>query len=250
MYFDIISSGSKGNATLIFDGGTLILIDMGITLKRLEETLKKYNKKINDIDACLFTHDHTDHISGVRFLKTNKMYACEGVLTSPNSNVVEINKPFFINNIKITPVPTSHDAENPCGYVLEGSKKLVYITDTGKLIEDSLEVAKDPTYLLIESNHDIQMLIKSTRPFDLKMRILSEYGHLSNEDSALAAISLIGKNTKEIVLMHLSEECNTPQKAVEAYRKIFEYYQIDIDKYELKCARQWENVTGGKFNEN
>jgi phosphoribosyl 1,2-cyclic phosphodiesterase len=89
------------------------------------------------------------------------------------------------------------------------------------------------------------MLLHTNRPFELKNRILSEYGHLCNEDSAIAAISIIGDATKEITLAHLSEEANTPETALEAYDKIFNHFHINKDKYIIRCANQWTSLSGG-----
>ena len=113
MYFHIIASGSKGNATIVVSNKTVLLIDMGITLKRLEEGLSEINLKKNDIMGALFTHDHTDHISGIKFLSPKIMYALEGTLPSSLSNVVLLNKHFKIGDFEITPIETSHDFTNP-----------------------------------------------------------------------------------------------------------------------------------------
>ena len=201
MYFHIIASGSKGNATVVVSNKTVLLIDMGITLKRLEEGLSEINLKKGD----------------------------------------------FI----ITPIETSHDATNPCGYLIKDKdSSLFYMTDTGTFLEENLPLIKDPTYLIIESNHDIKMLLHTNRPFELKNRIMSDHGHLCNEDSAIAAISIAGEHTKEIVLAHLSEEANTPETALEAYQKIFNHFGVSFDKYKIRCANQWVSLTGGDYHEN
>ena len=251
MYFHIIASGSKGNATLVVSNKTVLLIDMGITLTRLEEGLKEIKITKNDITGALFTHDHTDHISGIRFLSPKIMYGLEGTLPSSLSNVVYLNKPFVIGDFTITPIETSHDATNPCAYLIEDKdSSLFYMTDTGVFIEETLPLIKDPTYLIIESNHDIKMLLHTNRPFDLKNRIMSDHGHLCNEDSAIAAVSIIGEHTKEIVLAHLSEEANTPEVALDAYQKIFKHFGVPFDKYLVRCANQWVSLTGGDYHEN
>lgn len=250
MYFNIIASGSKGNATLVIHHNTVILIDLGITLIRLRGALTSLNLELNDIDAAIFTHEHSDHLNGLKSISPKKMYALEGTLPSSLSNVVYNYEPFTIGEIKITPFPTSHDAKNPCGYILEADdEKLVYMTDTGVFIEDNLPYVKDPTYLIIESNHDIQMEMQTNRSFALKQRILGEHGHLCNEDSAFASLEIIGDNTKEIVLAHLSEEANTPSVALEAYHKVFNYKGVDITKYLVRCASQNEPLLGGAINE-
>ena len=250
MYFDIIASGSKGNATLVKHKNTLILIDLGITLVRLKDALTSLNLELKDIDAAIFTHEHADHLNGLKSISPKKMYALKGTLPSSLSNVVEKYEPFIIKDIKITPFPTSHDATNPCGYILQSNnEKLVYMTDTGVFLEENLPYVTNPDYLIIESNHDIQMEMRTNRSFRLKQRILSDVGHLCNEDSAFASLEIIGDKTKEIILAHLSEEANTPSVALEAYQKVFSYKGVDISKYKVRCAHQYEPLLGGNINE-
>ena len=251
MYFHIIASGSKGNATLVVSNKTVLLIDMGIALTRLEEGLSEISLTKNDITGALFTHNHTDHIAGIKFLSPKIMYGLEGTLPGSLSNVVYLNKPFVVGDFTITPIETSHDATNPCAYLIkDNDSSLFYMTDTGVFLEETLPLIKDPTYLIIESNHDIRMLLNTNRPFELKNRIMSDHGHLCNEDSAIAAISIAGDHTKEIVLAHLSEEANTPEIALEAYDKIFKHFGVSLDKYKVRCANQWVSLTGGDYHEN
>ncbi|MCR4880239.1 MAG: MBL fold metallo-hydrolase [Bacilli bacterium] len=250
MYFDIIASGSKGNATLVKHNNTLILIDLGITLTRLNEALDSLHLSLKDIDAAIFTHEHSDHLNGLKCISPKKMYALEGTLPSSLSNVINKYEPFIIKDIKITAFPVSHDAKNPCGYILESKKeKLVYMTDTGIFLDESLPYISNPDYLIIESNHDIQMEMRTHRSFRLKQRILGEFGHLCNEDSAFASIEILGDKTKEIVLAHLSEEANTPEVALEAYQKVFSYKGLDITKYHVHCASQYIATMGGKYED-
>ena len=251
MLFDIVASGSKGNATLIKHKSTLILIDLGITLVRLNEALTSLNLNLKDIDAAIFTHEHSDHLNGLKCISPKKMYALKGTLPSSLSNVVNLYEPFIIKDIKITPFRTSHDATNPCGYMLESDdEKLVYMTDTGVFLEETLPYISNPNYLIIESNHDIQMEMRTHRSFALKQRILSEHGHLCNEDSAFAALEIIGDRTSDIILAHLSEEANTPEVALDAYQKVFNYKGVDISKYHVRCANQYVPTLGGRDYEN
>lgn len=250
MYFNIIASGSKGNATLVIKNDTAILIDMGIPLIRLKEELKEVGKNLDQIDAIIFTHDHTDHISGIKFLPQNKMYALEGTLPGKTVNVIELYKTFKVKDFSITPVKISHDAINPCGYILEcENEKMVYITDTGYILDETYPLLKNPDYLILESNHDIRMLLNTDRPMELKQRILGDHGHLCNEESALAAAMIIGPKTREVVLAHLSEEANTPELALEAYEKILQHFHIDTTNVKIRSARQWTSLKGG-HNEN
>ena len=251
MKFNIIASGSKGNATIVSHNKTNILIDMGISLTRLNEGLAEFNLTVKDINAVIFTHDHADHICNLKSLSPKIMYALQGTLSSTMTHVVENFVPFKIGDFVITPFPTSHDATNPCGYVLEaGGEKLTYVTDTGVFLDESKDIASNPDYLIIESNHDIRMLLKTNRPYELKNRIMSDHGHLCNEDSAIAAINLLGPKTKQIILAHLSEEANTPEIALAAYLKIFKHFNVNIDKYDVRCANQWVSTFGGRLNEN
>lgn len=247
MYFNIIASGSKGNATVVVSNKTVILIDMGISLKRLEEGLSEINLALQDISAAIFTHNHTDHVSGIRFLSPKIIYGLEGTVT-PLSNIINLFEPFVIGDIKITAIPTSHDATNPCGFILEtDNEKLAYMTDTGYVLKDSLSYMNNPDYLILECNHDIKMLLNTNRTYELKQRILGEEGHLCNEDSAIAACEIIGDKTKEIYLAHISEEANTPEVALKAYKKIFKYFNVDINKYKVVVANQHVSTIGGKY---
>lgn len=250
MKFNIVASGSKGNATIVRHKNTNILIDMGISLSRLNEGLSEFGLNVKDINAVLFTHDHADHINNLKSLSPRIMYALNGTLSSTMTNVVENFIPFKIGDFTITPFPISHDATNPCGYVLEADdEKLTYVTDTGVFLDESKEVASNPDYLIIESNHDIRMLLKTNRPYELKNRIMSDHGHLCNEDSAITAVELLGPKTKQIILAHLSEEANTPEIALAAYLKIFKHFNVNIDKYDVRCANQWVSTLGGRLDE-
>lgn len=250
MRFNIVSSGSKGNATIIQSKNTVLLVDMGITLTRLNEGLKEFNLELKDIDGAVFTHNHSDHIGGIRFLSPSIMYGLEGTLP-PLCHKVNLFEPFVIGDFTITPLITSHDANNPCGYFFsDGEETLFYMTDTGYFIEDNLPICQNPDYIIIESNHDIKMLLKTNRTYELKTRIMSMHGHLCNEDSALACVKIIGNKTKQIVLAHLSEEANTPEVALAAYERIFKEMGININKFMVKCANQHVSLIGGHDDEN
>ena len=249
MHFNIISSGSKGNTSVVIYKKTSVLIDMGVSFERLKEGLQEVNLEPKDLTGAIFTHDHSDHISGLRFLSPSIMYGLKG--TRPSlANVVEMFQTFKIGDMEITPIMVSHDAKNPCGFFIKaGDESMVYMTDTGCFCEENLPLIKNPTYLVIESNHDIKMLLATKRTYELKNRILSDVGHLCNEDSAIAACEIIGNNTREIVLAHLSEEANTPELALEAYNKVFKHFGINIDKYLVRCANQHQSLLGGNLNE-
>lgn len=242
----VIQSGSKGNATLVIDQGRVLLIDMGTTLKVVKEALAKENMNLMNINAMLLTHEHTDHTFGIRYLPPLPIYCTKETLTLPN--VVEIlpYKKFKIEQFEITPVSTSHDVKNPLGFVIQNKdEKLVYLTDSGKISTKTLNKLKDANYYVIESNHDVEMLINSNRPWFLKKRILSDKGHLSNEQSATYMTKCVGENTKQIILAHLSEECNDPEVALKTYKKIFKDAKINTRKIKFIVANQYHSVEGG-----
>ena len=248
MFFDIIGSGSKGNATLVFSSKTTLLIDMGLTLERVKEELNKFGKEVKDINGIVITHDHADHYRSIKAFSPKKIYALDRTVPGSLSNVVDIYKTFIIGDMKITAFPTSHDALNPCGYMIEADgERLVYMTDTGCYLSKNTPYIHNPDYLIIESNHDIQKLLHTNRPMDLIQRIMSIHGHLCNEDSAFAALEIIGDKTEEIILAHLSEEANTEEVAIEAYRKVFKYAHRNIEDYKLRCAKQYEPTLGGHY---
>lgn len=246
MRFYILASGSKGNATLIENDNRLLLIDMGITLSRLKEELTRLNRQISDIEVVLFTHEHSDHASGAHFFEEGKLYATEGTLNGLRHNVIKPYEAINLIGLNTTPLSTSHDAFAPVGFLFENTtERLVYMTDTGFISDKNLEVMKNADYYIIESNHNIKMLLQTNRPADLKQRILSDVGHLSNEDSALYMSELIGEKTKEIVLAHLSEEANTDETALKAYNRILKKRFVNINKIRIYCAKQWSTTQGG-----
>lgn len=242
----VIQSGSKGNATLIIDQGRVLLIDMGVGLRVLKEALEKEHLNMMNINAMLLTHEHWDHTTGIKFLPPLPIYCTKETCDKPNVVEVVPYEPFNIEHFKITPVRTSHDVKNPLGFVIETDKeKLVYITDTGKIIGKSLQKIKNADYYVIESNHDPDMLMATNRPMMLKRRILSTKGHLSNEQSATYMCQCIGDRTKQIILAHLSEEANAPEVALETYKKVFENAKISTKNLEIFCANQRYSVIGG-----
>ncbi|NCA97021.1 MAG: MBL fold metallo-hydrolase [Bacteroidia bacterium] len=250
MRFYILASGSKGNATLIEHDNRVLLIDMGITLSRLKEELVHLNRQIEDIEAVLFTHEHSDHASGAHFFEETKLYATDGTLNGLRHNVIRPYEKINLIGLDIMPLSTSHDACAPVGFLFENTtERLVYMTDTGFISDKNLEVMRNADYYIIESNHNIKMLLQTNRPADLKQRILSDVGHLSNEDSALYMSELIGEKTKEIVLAHISEEANTDETALKTYNRILKKHFVNMNKIRIYCAKQWSMTEGGT-NEN
>ena len=243
--FVVVGSGSKGNATLLFDEETLIQIDMGLPMKRVSAALASINKNKTDLQGILVTHEHTDHVKNLPMYKGKvPIYASKGTIDYLDHEVAPFDS-FEIGSLTIIPFMTSHDASNPVGYVvISGESKLVYLTDSGYIPEESLSYLKDADYYIMESNHDLKMLLKSNRPAVLKRRIKGDEGHLSNVDTALYLSELVGTKTKGIYLAHLSEECNLPELALEAYQKTFRKKEVPYN-IDIVCLKQQESTRGG-----
>ena len=243
-----IGSGSKGNATLIYNEDTLIQVDMGVSLRRVRESLSLLNKDVKDIQGLLITHDHNDHIRNVFYLDGVSIYTAEGNLEHVDF-IIEPFESLQIGSFDIVPLRTSHDATNPIGFlIMDKDESLLYMTDTGMIPEESLSYMKNHDYYIIESNHDLTMLRNSNRPKCLKDRIRGDFGHLSNKDSAVYMSQLVGDKTKAIYLAHLSEECNTPEKAVDTYWKNFKKLGV---KYSGPIIPLCQNkITRGGHDEN
>lgn len=220
----LLASGSKGNCTYISDGKTAALIDIGISYRALCNAAQNTGIDLNSVNAVINTHSHSDHCKGMAtFLKKHDvpLYShFEGkkslvkVAGLDEKRVSVFTKSFTVSSLTVTPFSLSHDAPVCCGYTVEGGGKRVSIaTDLGKAEGQVLEFFYGSDISVIESNHDIVMLREGRYPASLKRRILSDYGHLSNESCAEAIYKLIDKGNRNFVLAHLSEENNLPELA-------------------------------------
>lgn len=247
----VLASGSKGNATLLISNGRAILIDLGLSLSELKTRLAQVPFSYEDIEAVFYTHRHRDHYIDYKTINKQDVYATKGTVVLDNGHNLSFYQTYDLYGFQITVLPTSHDAEDSCGYVFfDGEHKFVYMTDTGYISDRNISYMKDADFYMIESNHDTKMLLQTNRPYELIQRILGDYGHLSNEDSALYVSEMIGPKTKQIILAHLSEEANDEKTALAAYHRIFAKLHINIDDFDVIAARQNEMVVGGVRHEN
>jgi len=247
MKFILVGSGSKGNASLIYTDKSLIQIDMGVPLKRIDESLSSIHREEKNIEALFLTHEHVDHIGTLALYHGRvPVYASRGTFESEGVHLIASGEKLRIGDFLMSPFSLSHDAANPLGYLVDdGTERLGYVTDTGYVPDDDLDLLKDCDYYVFESNHDLKMLLHSDRPAVLKKRIHSDLGHLSNVDSATYMAALIGPHTKKIYLAHLSEECNTPELALSTYRAVLQKRGVDLSSIEIVALKQWEAVHGG-----
>lgn len=224
--FVSLISGSSGNATFVSDGRTNILIDCGMSGAKLKEALHAIDVMPESIDALLVTHEHIDHTRGAGVISRRyniPVFATEGThkgmdagnISEENIHIIKADSEFEIGTIAITPFSIPHDASDPVGYTLNaGGEKYSLATDIGKMTNDILDHIIGSKKVLLESNHDIEMLKCGTYPFPLKQRILSDRGHLSNEFAAKTALYLVQNGTEHIMLGHLSKENNRPEIAM------------------------------------
>lgn len=240
--FCTLFSGSSGNCTFISDGDTNLLIDAGVSASKIVNSLKYIGVSPEEIDAILITHEHSDHISGVRVLsskysipvyangRTMEAVLCSaGVLSDSLINIRETGSTFEIRSAVVRSFKTPHDSAESVGYIIDlNDRRFGIATDTGCVTKGMLSVLARCEAVLLESNHDVDMLNSGKYPYALKMRILSGRGHLSNSDCAWLATQLALWGTKHIALGHLSENNNTPEKAYAASETMMRDNDIKI----------------------
>jgi len=222
----ILASGSKGNAIFISSGDTSLLIDAGLSGIEIERRLRSRGLDPKDLNAILVSHEHSDHIQGVGVL--SRRYKLPVYINSKTQKAAvsqlgnihdfkkfECGSMFTINDLSIHPFSISHDALDPCGFTVnQNGTKIGIATDLGIATSMVKEHLKGCTLLILEANHDEQMLINGPYPWPVKQRIKSRTGHLSNEASKTLLNELQHEGLKHVMLAHLSETNNTPQKAV------------------------------------
>ncbi|MCQ2437974.1 MAG: MBL fold metallo-hydrolase [Clostridia bacterium] len=238
--FAPLFSGSSGNATLVKNDQGAILIDAGVTAKRLAEALPAVGCSIDDVRAILVTHEHFDHIKGLPVLSRRykiPIYATEGTLDALTGDFaspmirVAAGEAFSLCGMEITPFRTPHDAAESCGYVVEyGIAKFALATDIGSLKSDWFDRVVGADAVLLESNYDDGMLTAGSYPWPLKQRIRGTRGHLPNEIAGVAAARLVESGTKTVVLGHLSKENNHPEVAKMTVRAVLMENGIDPDR--------------------
>ena len=226
MQFASLGSGSKGNGTLIDDGETCILIDLGFTLKEAERRLQRLGKSPRDVHAILVTHEHADHIHGVAAFArkyhqpvylTPSTYDPDKMGLVPDLRKVNCHRPFHIGSLGIEPVPVPHDAREPCQYIVSSKGiKVGVLTDLGyitRYVEQQYAICDA---LLLECNHDLEMLANGPYPQRLKQRVASKHGHLNNEQAAGLLRKVDLQKLRHLVITHISEQNNKPELARQA----------------------------------
>ncbi len=226
MKFCIIASGSEGNCTLIEDSkGCAVLVDAGLSMRRISAGLEELGKDFSCICALLISHEHADHLRGAAVLTRRldlPIYASAGTLAlvkrffPPMTRMVALNgQRLAFGDLCIEAFRVSHDASEALGFIItEGERRLAIATDLGHIDEATLEQLRGSDSIVLEANHDLEMLLKGPYPWDLKQRIRSSLGHLSNDQAAEALLQVAAPRLKRVILAHLSQENNHPDLAL------------------------------------
>ena len=227
MKFCSLASGSSGNCQYVEYKDTKIIIDAGLSGKKIEENLGKIGVKASEIDAVFVTHEHIDHIKSVGVLSRrhdlkvfSNMMTLDGMLPTvkkldpKNTFIFENGKNFTFKDLEIMPISTFHDCASGCGFVIKGNKKISLLTDTGWVNQDAMEKMDGSELFYLESNHDVDMLVHGSYPYPTKQRILSTKGHLSNENAAEVLSMILKKKQEQVLLGHLSTDNNLPDLAL------------------------------------
>jgi len=238
-----LASSSSGNCTIVSHGNTHILIDAGISLRRIRDGLRHAGLSPDDLTGVFITHEHSDHIGGIKMLvkyhNTTVFSSCgagPGILgavpeAEPFVNCFEIGVELDLGDISVRSFRTPHDAAGSVGYRLSsGGKTMAYATDLGCVTDEVVNATLGADLAIIEANHDCEMLKNGPYPVFLKARVLSEFGHLSNSDSGQLAVELAASGTRYIQLSHLSYVNNTPELARETVGYMLQEKGIKVCK--------------------
>lgn len=227
MRLTTFASGSSGNCALLTMDGVHLLLDAGISCRRICEHLRLSGVRPEDLSAVLITHEHSDHIAGLATLTKRcaapvcAPRAVAGYLdrtiagVAPRLRVCVPGEDIPFGPLRVRCFPTSHDTAQSVGWRVAGSSVFALATDTGCVTPEIVSGLLGAETVLLEANHDVDMLLSGPYPYYLKRRILSERGHLSNADCAALALRLAENGTRQILLGHLSRENNSPARAFE-----------------------------------
>ncbi len=225
--FYSLYSGSSGNSLLVETENTKLLIDAGVSCKKIETALNNINVDLHTIDGILVTHEHIDHVQSLGTLSKkfdlpvfvnqetlDAMPKQKDKIDDKNINIFKIDDKFSIGDMDIKPFSIPHDAANPCGFnIFKDTKKISIATDIGHMNNDILKKLEESLFILLEANYDPEVLKCSAYPFNLKTRIAGPNGHLSNEIAGKTICHLLKSGLQNAMLGHLSKESNFPELA-------------------------------------
>lgn len=234
----VLASGSKGNATYVELDGTRLLIDAGISARRITRSLADLGVDAASLDGVFITHEHSDHIKGLPtllkqyhlplFAPPATLRAIRESLAVPEDTFTPLTGNVMLGAVSVKSFSTLHDAVSPVGYAVCGSEKCALATDLGFLTNDVMTAIEGADALILEANHDRELLQRGSYPWHLKQRILSNRGHLSNSAAAWALVRL-KKRPRAVFLAHMSQENNRPALVEETVRTILRQQNIRQD---------------------
>ncbi len=252
MRFCPLYSGSSGNALLVLADGAALLVDAGLPGRVVAEALAAAGVAPEQLSGILVTHEHSDHVKGVGILARRyrlPVYANAGTwrgmlpligeIPPAQMRVFETERDFYLGGVNVLPYKTPHDANESVGFVFQsGGSKLSILTDAGHVNERMLDTVSGSGLILIESNHDVEMLKAGRYPFPLKRRILGDEGHLSNDACGAALTALYGRGVRRAVLGHLSRENNFESLALETVRAALRASDVPDEAFALSVAHR------------
>lgn len=254
--FCALGSGSKGNSYLLASEKTKLLIDAGLNAKNIVGRLGEIGVDIKDINAILVTHEHSDHVAGINVIckkygidvyaneKTMlKLVSKKTVIENKNMRIFTNGESFYVGDIDVFPFKTPHDSACSCGFSLfcRGAK-ITVATDIGHMTKTVLSACEHSDVLVLEANHDVQMLVDGPYTQYLKNRVGGAYGHLSNELCGKTLAYLLDKGLKQVLLAHLSEENNTPELALKTVTQFLEEKGAQVGKDVFVDVAEQNNV--------
>lgn len=246
----VLASGSKGNATYISDGNTSMLLDAGLSGIEIERRMQSRDLRMKEIDAIVVSHEHTDHIHGVGVLSRRyrlPVYITQSTLTAGQNQLGEIKevkhfecgRSFSVGALAIHPFSVSHDATDPAGFTIKnGDTKIGIATDLGVatgLVEQHLSSC---ALLILEANHDLKMLEHGPYPWEVKQRVRSRLGHLSNEQSRDLLCNVVHMSLRHVILAHVSETNNKYEKARDTVGEALSRVTADTPQITVACQEK------------
>lgn len=252
--FCSLYSGSSGNSLFVSSAHTNILVDCGTSCKKICEGLASIDSSIEDIDAILVTHEHSDHVQSLGMISKkfnipvyanletwNAMEKQKEKVSENNINYFTNDEDFTLNDLTIHPFSTPHDAANPCGFnIHNGKKKLSIATDLGHMDNSIFKQLEKSSFILLEANYEPEVLKMSKYPYHLKQRIAGPNGHLSNQTAGKTIAALMKKDLKQVLLGHLSKESNFPELAYKSVTEELINSNSDINTIKLNVASRNE----------
>lgn len=254
----VLASGSKGNSTLVQTDDGAFLIDAGLSGRELERRLDMQGVRISDLEGVIVTHEHQDHCMALKVIAKKrglKIYCNRGTAYELKKtmseyegwNIFETGRQFFLGGVQIKAYKVSHDAAEPVAIVMSyHGCRFAVVTDLGKATNVDIEELRGLNGILLEANYDLKMLQEDTiRPWETKQRIMSRFGHLSNEAARDFLKQIAWEGLDRVILGHLSQDCNDPQIAVNcvkqgAHDQSMSFIKIDAASQELGAdAWQW-----------